>query len=446
MANTPEQPRALHGNAARSEIGRAAYRERTLLLVGTGGVKRRAVLQALRALGLARIVCLHDEPNWAAPYVDDWILGDSVRPATETFAAVEAYFARHGFQPHGVLTYDEYSVVAAAHLAAHLGCIGIAPGAAEIAKHKHRFRTFCRERGLPSPRAALLSPDAPEDTSAAAALTFPLVVKPVEGSGSVFVRRVAAPAGLRAALAEYARSLRAADVTSLWRDASLLVEEYLAGEEVDIDILMQRGQAKYLAISDNHAPREPYFLEEGGRIPSALPADAQRALATMAIDVLRAMGIDDGCVHFEAKMTPRGPFPIEANLRLGGAEVYAFNRGAWGVDLVEGALRIALGLDVPQFDAREPNEHLASGAFNPPHAGVIRSISVDEGVTRSPALAELCLFKSAGDRIEVPPRGYEYSGWIVARGATGDEADANLTRLRAGVRIEIAPDTPPSIA
>ena len=65
------------------------YAEKRLLLVGTGGIKRRPVMEALRALGLGRIICLHDERNWAKDFVDDWIDGDPVFPSEETLQMVK---------------------------------------------------------------------------------------------------------------------------------------------------------------------------------------------------------------------------------------------------------------------------------------------------------------------------------------------------------------------
>ena len=41
-------------------------------------LKRQPAFERLRSLGLRKIVCLHDAPNWAAPYVDDWIVADSI--------------------------------------------------------------------------------------------------------------------------------------------------------------------------------------------------------------------------------------------------------------------------------------------------------------------------------------------------------------------------------
>lgn len=422
-------------------IGCDDYAEKSLLLVGTGGSKRRAVLERLRSLGLRKVVCLNHERNWADPYVDDWILADAVHPGAGGEQALDRYLALHSdLRLDGIMTYDEYSVVLASHLARRSGRIGLAPSVAETVKNKYAFRRACLDRGLPAPAVSLAPLGGSLDASGALGLRFPVVMKPVEGASSVFVRKADNAAELRAAVASYEASVRDTALAQQWRDRSLLVEEYLEGDEVDIDMLVQGGEVKYLAITDNFPSVEPHFLENGGQIPSALPTCAQQALGSMANDVVRALSVSDACVHFEAKMTATGPVPIEVNLRLGGAEVYTFNKEAWGVDLLEGAVRIALGLAVPRVGTGAPLRYLVSAPFNPPRAGVIRAIRLEPWVEASPDLAELVMFKRPGERIEVPPRGYEYSGWIVAHGGTREEAHANVARLGAGVHVEIEED------
>ncbi len=175
-----------------------AFAGKHLLLIGTGGVKRRRVIEALRALGLARITCLHDAPNWAAPFVDDWIEADPVTWDPGTTAVVRR---RIGI-PDGVLTYDDYSVVVAAQLAHELELPGLTPHAAASSKDKVRFRRACVEHGVPAPRFARIDPRADLDEPlAGAGVAFPVVTKPAHGAGSVLVRRASDRAELRRNLA-----------------------------------------------------------------------------------------------------------------------------------------------------------------------------------------------------------------------------------------------------
>ena len=130
--------------------------------------------------------------------------------------------------------------------------------------------------------------------------------------------------------------------------------------------------------------------------------------------------------------------PIEANLRLGGAEVWAFHRAVFGVDLVELAARVALGQEVAPVTA-PPLCHAASINFVPARSGTIRALRVPDEVRRAPGLVELVLFKQPGERVLIPPDGFEYLGWMVASGPTPGEARAQLDWLAAACDFDVAP-------
>jgi hypothetical protein len=43
----------------------------------------------------------------------------------------------------------------------------------------------------------------------------------------------------------------------------LLIEEYYEGCDIDIDILIQNNEIRFMSISDNFPPIEPWFFEQG---------------------------------------------------------------------------------------------------------------------------------------------------------------------------------------
>lgn len=415
------------------------YQDKTLLLIGTGGIKRRPVLETLRGFGLRRLLILHDEPNWAAPYADAWISAPSAGNGDAALTALSAFLAAQpALRPDGVYTYDEYGVVTAARLAEALNLPGVPCQVALRTRDKYAMRDVCRANGLPAPGILRIRDTHDlEQRIAAARLAYPLVVKPVRGAGSLYVQRVEHAQELRSIAARFQAEIREHHFDDVWGNDGLFAEEYIDGAEVDIDLLLVGGKAQYARVSDNFAPIEPWFMERGGRLPSLLRTADQQALIDLATATLRALGVQRGAVHFEARLGANGAVPIEVNLRIGGAEVCAFHRGAFGVNLLEQTVRIALDLPLTLNPSIPIRAYCVSTNFIPARSGRIRGIHVAPDVFSSPFCEELVIFREVGETVSIPPDGFDYCGWMVASGERPDAAAQHLAQLMAGVSFDI---------
>ncbi len=404
-----------------------------LLVVNTGNRKKRFTLKRLRELG-CELVILNASVNWARGYASDWIIADT-NDHTASVQAVKDYFDRNpSTPPEGVITFWEDDVLLASRISDELGLIGIPYEVARIAREKHLFRAFCKARGLPAPGHAVIDPAADAEQSVSG-LVFPLVVKPVFGTSSAYVVRVDNVEELQQTVDYIRKNISTEVETALAAGTAIMAEEYIDGNEVDVDILLQNGKLKFWSMSDNDATREPFFVETGQCIPSRLSSTQQAELVALAEESLERLGVENGCIHFEAKYSSRGPMPIEINLRMGGDEVWSFVKTAWGVDMIEQAARIALGLYIAPINKPEtPKKYVSGRYFLPPHSGVLASLTLPEKVDSG----ELQFFKKVGDAVLVPPLGYEYLGWAYAEADTLGEAEERVERLMGKVEMEVA--------
>lgn len=403
-----------------------------LLVVNTGNRKKRFTLKRLRELG-CHLIIVHTAVNWAKAYASHWILADT-NDHTAALRAVEDFFTQHpDLGPDGVITFWEDDVLLTSRIRDHLGLIGIPYDVARVARDKHLFRAFCTDNDLPAPKHALID-DGTDPVDSIAGLSYPLVVKPVFGSSSAFVVRVNSDPELRETIDYIRKNISSTVESSLAAGTQIMAEEYIDGNEVDIDILLQNGKIKFWSMSDNDATREPFFVETGQCIPSRLSPSQQTQLVDMAEEILERMGIEDGCIHFEAKYGARGPMPIEINLRMGGDEVYYFVKTAWGVDLIENAARIMLGQYIrPMVKPERPKKFVSGKYFLPSHSGVLASLALPKTVESG----ELQFFKHVGDAVLAPPLGFEYLGWAYAVADTLGGAEERMDRIMASVEIEV---------
>lgn len=408
-----------------------------ILLVNTGSQKKRFILKKLKASGV-EIICLNERKNWAQGLVDQWILADTRNFQTSHQAILDFLGSADDPRIDGVLTFWEDDVIVTAQIAEALGLPGVGVRAATTARDKFRFRSFLQDEGLPSVRARILRSEQ-DCLKSAEELKFPLIVKPVFGASSAYVTKVDHVDELLEAYRFISTTVSPVVESALHEGLGLMVEEYIAGDEVDIDIIVQNGKVKFWSITDNDRTEEPFFVEIGETIPSQLGHSEQEALLQLAEEVLERLGVLHGCIHFEAKSTKNGPVPIEVNLRMGGDEVYYFVKHAWGFDLIEGAALVASQRYIPPFKkGAEPNQYLRGKYILPPRSGVLTKVEIPKDV-RGDGVREHYFPKKVGDAVYVPPEGFESLGWVIASGKSSHEAEERLTRFINGTRFEVAP-------
>jgi biotin carboxylase len=210
--------------------------------------------------------------------------------------------------------------------------------------------------------------------------------------------------------------------------------------EVDIDLLVQNGEIKFYSISDNFEKSQGrFFLDRGQMMPSILPASNQEEMCAMVKDTIKKLEINDGCIHFEAKSTSHGPFPVEVNMRLGGDYVYSYNKGAWGVDLVENPVKIALGIPLEIVQPAQPYKYIIGWDLQPPFSGRLVEQEISPELTKQPFFEDMYLATEPGDEVMIPPDGYEDFGWITVSGSTAQEAKKNLQTALGMMRFTVIP-------
>jgi D-alanine-D-alanine ligase len=421
---------------------------KTVLIVNTAGANdplhsKKSFIRKVKSFGL-KIVILSKEASSFQPYVDYGLTADTLNYG-EALAAVDNFLKDHPeVRLDGVITFLEDDVLLTAKLADKFKLINTSYKVANHVRNKYAFREFCAANNLPTVKTReLRSFKDLEDIGKI--FNFPLVVKPAYGAASAFVVKVNNEEELKESYNYIKKDISPKVESALNDGLEVFVEEYIDGDEVDLDILVQNGKIKFCAISDNGKTKEPFFIETTRMTPSNLPPKEQAELLVMADETLEKLGILNGCIHFEAKSTPHGPVPLEINLRLGGDEIYPSVKAAWHVDLIENSLKIACGVYIPKFEFPDgPYEYLIADTFSSDYSGIIVNLEIDDNLKRRACVKEFQFEKKIGDSVLSPPDGYEYLGWILVSGSNPLDAQDNLQEAEKAVKYDIAKFHPAS--
>lgn len=411
---------------------------KTVLIVHACTPKKRFIFKKIKKLGVNIIMVNTVTASWAKPYVDHWIFADT-RNYKEVIFKVSSFKKNNpNINIDGIVTFWEESVLITSKLTDLFNLPGIPYAISSKIRNKYLFRQFCLNNNIPAPRFKIIK-NTHDLKNIKDFVSTPFVIKPVFGSASAFVIKIDDYDDVEKIYKYINDNILTHEDAHEWDSLELMVEEYIEGDEVDIDIILQNGKIKFHSMSDNKKTKEPFFVETGQSIPSMLPEEEQKKLIDLAEELLEKLGINNGIIHFEAKSTQKGPIPIELNMRMGGDEVYSFVSEAWHVDLIENALKIAFGEYIHKIEKpKTPYKYLMGEYFLANCSGTLVNININKALSKNKNIHEICFLNEIGDCVLAPPDGYEYMGWITTKGDNIPEAEEIMEDALKKIDFEIA--------
>jgi biotin carboxylase/ribosomal protein S18 acetylase RimI-like enzyme len=357
--------------------------------------------------------------------------------------AVRLARAYHAAQPlDAVVSYEDGASVLAARIAADLGLPGHPVAAALAAVDKPAMKERFAAAGLPIARYTVA---ADEDGAVAFAREagYPVVVKPCRGGASQGVMRADDEAGLRRCYRRLRRIVRDSGLDTGGRPNRVqLVESYLPGAEISVELIVDRGRPVVTAVFEKPRPLTGPFFEETIYLtpPARLPAGQQAQAEALAIDAAVALGLRHGPAHCEIRVTDDGLYLLEvAGRLLGGACARAFN-DCLGVDMHQLLLRLAMGEPV-QPPARDPGRPVAAAMILPvPAEGRLVALHGVDRARRVPCVTDVTEAGCPGDiLVPFPEQACYPVGFIGAAGPTHQQVEDALAWAAASISVELAP-------
>jgi biotin carboxylase len=384
----------------------------TVLVVGAGRHQRRAIEQA-RDRGLA-VVAVDRNPD--APGLAAASVGEVVDFADVD--AVELVARRRAVD--GVLTVSaDRAVPVVAAVAERLGLPTIGTEVARRMTHKIAMRRCLAEEGVPQPAFAAVR-DLASGRAALETVGLPAVLKPADSGGQRAVFRLETPDDLE-------RSLHVALAESPTGEA--IVEGFVEGLELNGIVVARGGEPTVVTLSDRLRPPGAGFGVGWIHLyPASIFGDRLERAERAAEHAVRALGLRDGIAFPQLIASSDGGVAVvEVAARIPGGQMADLVRHAVGVDLVEIALRQALGepvpdeLVVPRFQQALAIRFLTAEP-GPLEAGRVVGIGPLDDVLASPGVVQAETYLSLGETIRPVRVDGDRRGYVIAVADTTLEA------------------------
>lgn len=227
---------------------------------------------------------------------------------------------------------SDLAAVAVNYVANHMGLIGNSEECTLKSTNKRLMRKCFEENGDPSPKSICVESVLDLDD---VDMGFPVIVKPLDRSGSRGITKVTDKSNLDAAI-ELAKEQGF--------EKKALVEEYVSGDEYSVECISWRGEHTLLNITKKYTTGAPHFIETGHMEPAMLSEEIKIEVKNVIFHALNSLGIEYGASHSEIKIDNGLIRIIEIGGRMGGDYIGShLVELSTGFDFVKAVILTSLG-------------------------------------------------------------------------------------------------------
>lgn len=328
------------------------------------------------------------------------------------------------FHPNGITCgASDVGVITAAKACNRLGLPGMSETTALNVKDKAVMIEAFAKNDVAHPKYQVI-----EDANQEINIDLPFIVKPVDNSASRGINLVRKPEDLMPALQ-----------TSFSHSNShkLIIEEYMEGPEVSVELLIQHGHPYVLQVTDKITTEEPHFIETGHSQPSQLPIDVINAIRDLAQRAAIAVGIQDGCGHAEIKVTNQGPKMIEIAGRMGADFITTVLLPiSTGVNVAEYEILRAIGEPKEYVNRNDNTSQSVAVRFIQPKPGKIKNIDLEYNAEEYQNIVEIKIECSTEKSYDSVTDNNSRLGHVIAKGKTPADALNNCEQLIKSIVLE----------
>lgn len=390
-----------------------------LLIVGASILQLPAIKKA-KELGYYTVVADFDPHAVGIEYADEYhnvstIDIDGITQLAETV------------RPDGIMTLaTDMPMRAIAAATTKLGLPGISFDTAVKCTDKGEMIKAFEKAGVEHPWYVIVESES-DLKSVLPEIEYPCVMKPTDNAGNRGVCYIGNEEDL---LSQYAYSLENS------RSGRVIIEEYMEGREVSVEIIVYKGAVHILAVTDKLTMGQPYFVEIGHAEQSVLPQTDVEAIKDLATRAVKSVGIDNSPAHVEIMLTSKGPRMVELGSRMGGGCITTHLVPlSTGIDMIRSVMNMALGFapDIePKFDRGSALRHIHGVE------GTIVAIDGVEDAKNVSGVTDVVILKKVGDEVRYFRNGSDRIGYVIATAdSTGKAIEICETAL-SKIKIETA--------
>lgn len=351
-------------------------------LVLAGGLPQIELIKQLKDRGVTTVLCDGNVNAIARPYADIFY-----QIAIFDVEAVKEVALKESVDFLITVCADQVLLVVA-QVSEMLGlpCYIDYQTAVNVSDKKYMKKIFW-EHDIPTSKYVELTE---LDLDAIKYLSYPLVVKPVDAYSSRGVRKVWNQQELETYFAEAAK---------ISRTGGVIVEEFVAGEEISVDVYVENGKAKLLCVSNSEKITDNgRFVIFRGRYPVAASEGIMHQIQEVAQKIADAFHLVDSPMLIQMINNGEHVSVLEFCARTGGNMKYLLIKRACGFDVIKAVIDLTLG-EKPQVELLPPQNKYIVNDFIYCNPGVYDHLEGFEEMIEAGILSDYHAIRPTGMKL-----------------------------------------------
>lgn len=394
-----------------------------ILLLG-GSAQQIVAIKTAKNLGYFTVLCDYLVDNPGQYYADKfYLISTTDKEAVLNVAKKE--------QVNGVLAYaSDPAAPTAAFVAEKLGLNTSPYSSVEILCNKDKFRAFLKKNGFNSPKAGsyFTVSDALNDISS---FSFPIIVKPVDSSGSKGVTVLSNVEDLEEAI-NFAFSFS--------RSHRIIVEEYIENKYPYLlggDIFVDKGKVVLWGLLNCHRDNSVNPLVPVGKsYPLEMNNEDIKNVKDTLQTLVNKLNIKSCGMNVELVVSKDGRvWPIDIGPRNGGNMIPDLLGLIFNVDVVEMAIKSAMGVEENSTFLYEGEPYYATHNIHSPKNGLLLDIDFSEEI--KPYIIKKYIYKSKGDIVERFDNASKALGIVFMKFNSCIEMNKFLLNIDEHIKVEV---------
>lgn len=389
-----------------------------------GGSKNQLpLIKSAKKLECNIVLCDYAEDNIGRQYADKFYCVSTLDKEAVLEVAIKEKI-------DGIVTNSEPAMPISAYVGNKLRLPSNPYESIVILSQKDLFRDFLRRNGFNCPQSYTTN-DYRDALDNILGFKFPLMVKPIDSSGSRGVSKINSTDEL-----EHAFNV----AMGFSKSKHVIIEEFIKRTHdymIGGDIFVLNGEVGFWGLMNClRNNKTSIFVPVGKSFPAFITNSQFHIIKNTINAMLRKLNIEFGAFNVELMFCSNNQlFMIEMNPRNGGNKIPEILKVITGIDLLETTVGASLGirnLDL-SFDLKE--KHMSTYVLHSNKNGVLKSISYSDDIKNN--IFEIFMDKHMGETVEKFNSADSLIGIIFLEFDSLDEMKHKLDCIEELIKINI---------